>query len=262
MLGAEASRCGLTLFIGQAANAGNTFTTDTLNAPTGLTATVVGSAIRLNWTATVDTYASGYIVFRSTTSGSGYGQITSVAPRTVTTYTDNTVAVGTPYYYRLKTYFQNWLSVYSNEASAMVGTCNTYASTDVPKAIPDLSTITSTLTVGASFTLRDVNAGPLSITHTWDADLLVYLISPAGTTVELFTNVGGSGDNFTNTVLDDEAATSIVSGVAPFAGTYRPEGLLSAVDGQTSAGVWTLRITDAAGGDIGTLNSWSLRLCY
>jgi len=139
--------------------------------------------------------------------------------------------------------------------------CNTYTSTDVPKSIPDLTTVTSTLNVGSSFALTDVNAGPLNITHTYDADLDVFLISPHGTRVELFTDVGGSGDNFTNTVLDDECATSIASGAAPFTGCYRPEGSLSALDGQSSAGVWTLEVTDDYAVDTGTLQSWQLELC-
>jgi subtilisin-like proprotein convertase family protein len=138
--------------------------------------------------------------------------------------------------------------------------CPVYTSSDVPKPIPDVTTITSTVNVGGSFTLTDVNV-TLSIAHTWDSDLDVFLISPQGARVELFTDVGGSADNFTNTVLDDECATSIASGAAPFTGCYRPEGSLSAFIGEHSSGVWTLEITDDAGADTGTLQAWSLELC-
>jgi len=103
-------------------NSNNVFSTDTLNPPTGLAASVVGSSIRLDWTPTVDTYATGYKVMRGTTTGGPYGEINSVTPRTATTYTDNTVAAGIRYYYVLQTYFQNWLSVYSNEANAALPT--------------------------------------------------------------------------------------------------------------------------------------------
>jgi subtilisin-like proprotein convertase family protein len=139
--------------------------------------------------------------------------------------------------------------------------CVTYTSSDVPKAIPNPGTITSTLNVGDGFTLADVNVGPLNITHTWDEDLDVFLVSPQGTRVELFTDVGGSNDNFTNTVLDDEYALPVSSRTAPFTGRFRPEGLLSALDGQSSAGVWTLEITDDTPVDSGTLQSWQLELC-
>ena len=83
-----------------------------------------------------------------------------------------------------------------------------------------------------------------SATHPWDEDLDIYLISPQGTVVELSTDNGGFGDNYTNTEFDDDAATSIVNGSAPFTGTYRPESPLSAVDGEAAGGTWTLKAID------------------
>ena len=53
----------------------------------------------------------------------------------------------------------------------------TYASTDVPLAIPDQSTETSTLSVPDSVTIGDINV-TLDITHTSDQDLDVFLIAP------------------------------------------------------------------------------------
>ena len=35
----------------------------------------------------------------------------------------------------------------------------------------------------------------LNITHTYDSDLNVFLIAPDGTTVNLFSGIGGGGDN-------------------------------------------------------------------
>jgi subtilisin-like proprotein convertase family protein/putative hemolysin len=138
--------------------------------------------------------------------------------------------------------------------------CSCYPSSDTPMAILDLNTVNSTINVPDGFTIDDVNV-TLDITHTYDADLYVYLISPQGTRVELFTGVGGSGDNFASTTLDDECATAISSGTAPFTGCYRPEGTLSDFDGENSSGVWTLEVTDGYSQDTGTLQSWSLELC-
>jgi subtilisin-like proprotein convertase family protein len=138
--------------------------------------------------------------------------------------------------------------------------CTCYPSTDTPKAILDVDTITSTINVPDNFSIDDVNV-TLNITHTYDGDLSVYLISPQGTRVELFTSVGSAGDNFTNTVLDNNCATPVTGGTAPFTGCYRPEGTLSTFDGQDSSGVWTLEVTDAWAQDTGTLQSWSLELC-
>ncbi len=96
----------------------NDFVSDTLDSGSGLTAPVSGSDVNLSWTATVDTYASGHRVLRSTTSGGPYTQIAEVTPRATTTYTDSP-ADGT-YYYVLRSFYQNWESANSNEVSATV----------------------------------------------------------------------------------------------------------------------------------------------
>jgi C1A family cysteine protease/subtilisin-like proprotein convertase family protein len=138
--------------------------------------------------------------------------------------------------------------------------CLCYPSSDTPKAIPDPGTVNSSINVPDGFTIDDVNL-TLDITHTYDADLDVYLMSPQGTRVELFTDVGGSGANFTNTTLDDDCAAPITGGTAPFTGCYQPEGSLSDFDGEDSSGVWTLELSDDYLADAGTLRSWSLELC-
>jgi len=139
--------------------------------------------------------------------------------------------------------------------------CSVYTSSNVPLSILDLTTIESILNIGPVFNVTDVNVVNLSIIHTYDGDLNAYLMSPTGTQVELFTGVGGSGDNFNATRLDDAAAQSIAVGSAPFAGTYRPEGVLGVLNGQAASGAWKLRISDVAGGDVGTLTAWALELC-
>lgn len=140
------------------------------------------------------------------------------------------------------------------------GPTKTYSSTAVPVAISATGTptVTSTLTIADVGQIADINV-KLNITHTFDSDLVVSLKSPAGTSVTLFSAVGSTGDNFTNTVLDDEAATSITAGTAPFSGSFKPSpGLLSSFDGQMTNGTWTLTIQDTANQDGGSLNSWSV----
>lgn len=132
-------------------------------------------------------------------------------------------------------------------------------SDNTQRTIPDRGTTTSTITVPTVMTLLDVNV-QITISHARDQDLDVYLRSPDGTRVQLFTDVGGNGDNFTGTILDDQASLSITAGSAPFTGTYRPEGSLAALNGEGSAGVWALEVSDDARSYVGTLNSWSLIL--
>lgn len=144
------------------------------------------------------------------------------------------------------------LSLAAGAAQASVVT-----SSNVPVSICDRCTVTSTINVNSHFTLADLNVR-LNVTHTYDGDLQIWLISPTGTMITLSDNRGGGGDNFSNTLFDDEATTAIRFGNAPFNGSYRPEDLLSAFDGQDAYGTWTLRVEDQASRDVGMINAWSL----
>ena len=138
-------------------------------------------------------------------------------------------------------------------------TDTTHNSTDVPKSIFDKTTITSTLNIADTNIISDVNVG-ITLTHTYDADLDIFLIGPDGTRVELSTDNGGADNNYTDTIFDDEASSSITSGTAPFSATFKPEGLLSALDGIPANGSWTLEIYDDATQDTGTLTGWYLNI--
>jgi hypothetical protein len=105
------------LLVDQASSTGS-FTTDTLNPPTGLGA-VGGINAQLSWTITPDTYATGYDVLRSTTSGGGFGVVATVTPRSATTYADAPPVDGT-YYYVLRSEISNWTSVRTSEVVALV----------------------------------------------------------------------------------------------------------------------------------------------
>ena len=104
-----------------------------------------------------------------------------------------------------------------------------------------------------------------SLTHTYDGDVTMALVSSRGIVRDLSSNNGGSGANYTRTFFDDAAAASITSGSAPFTGRYRPEQLINIPSagfrGQAAGGEWKLRVADAATGDIGTLDSWTLIMC-
>ena len=134
-----------------------------------------------------------------------------------------------------------------------------YPSAIVPVAITATGTptVTSALTVGDVGKISDINVR-LDISHTYDSDLVVTLFGPSGASVILFSAVGGEADNFTSTVLDDQAATSITLAAAPFTGTFKPANPLSAFNNLATNGTWTLKIEDTANADGGSLNSWSL----
>lgn len=133
-----------------------------------------------------------------------------------------------------------------------------FSSTNVPVSIPDNTTVTSTLSVaGVVGAITDLNVS-VNITHTYNADLDIFLIAPDGTRIELSTDNGGSGDNYTNTVFDDQAVTAITAGKAPFTGSFRPEGSLAIMNGKSANGIWTLEVSDDANTDTGTINGWSV----
>jgi len=132
-----------------------------------------------------------------------------------------------------------------------------YTAADVPMLIPDQETVTTSLEIHDSYTIYDVNVR-LDALHTWDADLDIYLIAPDGTRVDLTTGNGGDGQHYLGTVFDDQAATSIVDGAAPFSGYFRPEGSLAVLNGMDVQGTWQLEVTDTEELADGILVGWSL----
>lgn len=99
----------------------------------------------------------------------------------------------------------------------------------------------------------------LDIAHAFVSDTIAVLESPTGTQVFLFGGIGGGGQNFINTTLDDDAATPITSGSAPFTGTFRPQQALANFAGEAADGVWVLELDDSFPPfDDGQLLAWSL----
>ncbi len=140
----------------------------------------------------------------------------------------------------------------------MSDTVNKPISNSLP---PTLDTLTVSGMTGTQ--IVDMELVIDSLTHTYDSDLDIYLISPYGDSLELSTDNGGSGDNYIGTVFDDQAALSIVSGSAPFTGFFRPEGYppgFGAWNGMDPDGDWVLMVADDFSGDDGTLHQWSIVL--
>ena len=109
-------------------------------------------------------------------------------------------------------------------------------------ATPCSNPLKRTFTVGTSQTVSDVNIGVL-MAHTYRGDLVITLVSPAGTRVTVVNRVGGGGDNF-NALLDDQAGTAVsgytandtITAVPPYNRTLTPSSALSAFNGQNAVG--------------------------
>jgi subtilisin-like proprotein convertase family protein len=149
---------------------------------------------------------------------------------------------------------------------APVGPPALFTSGDIAVALTDLATTTSVISVNVAGSVTDISVR-LRIDHPRLHDLDISLISPDGTTVKLVKNVGGANADFgagnancsgVMTAFDDDATTSVLGGVGPFLGVYRPDGRLSNFHGRGPLGGWTLRIADELGSQTGTLYCWQL----
>ena len=110
-----------------------------------------------------------------------------------------------------------------------------FAQTSEPALrIADRSTVQDAITVDRSGTATSVSVA-VDISHTYRGDLVIDLIAPDGTSQTLHSRTGGSANDIDR--------------------TYAPD-----FDGTGIAGNWTLRVSDRAGGDVGTLNGWTLTI--
>lgn len=114
-----------------------------------------------------------------------------------------------------------------------------------------------TMEVSGIMDVTDVNLTLIGLTHTYSADLDIYLRGPSGSWRRMMTDEGGSY-NWTNDNLsfNDEAFYS-----SPWPGysqSIRPDQSLSYFDGREPNGVWSLFIRDDAGGDRGHMDGWRL----
>jgi hypothetical protein len=89
-----------------------------------------------------------------------------------------------------------------------------------------------------------------------------FSLSHLAANVTIINHVGGGGDNFINTVLNDSASTPISSGTAPFTGTFQPSSPLTPYNNNPVNGIWVLAINDNASADQGTLRAWCIQVTY
>jgi subtilisin-like proprotein convertase family protein len=143
-----------------------------------------------------------------------------------------------------------------------VQTTTSFPSTDTPVTIPansfQGSSVLNVTTAPQNQLVGNVKV-TVNIANSFDQLLNIELMAPSGNTITLASGVGGGGKNFTGTIFDDTAATSIANGSAPFTGSFRPQQALSNLIGETPNGTWTLIVTNGTGAPV-TIQSWNLAL--
>jgi len=134
------------------------------------------------------------------------------------------------------------------------------ATSGLPVAIPDLTgSATVPITVPSVGVISKI-AVQVGITHTYDGDLQVQLVSPRGTS-SLAYRRGGTADGYAGIIFVDSATSSISTAAVPFSGSYRPDQPLAVLSGLSHSGTFGLRVSDRGSGDTGQITSFSLAMC-
>jgi subtilisin-like proprotein convertase family protein len=158
------------------------------------------------------------------------------------------------------------------------GQAKTFAYSGPPRHIPDFSAVGATAPIHVSgvgyassltFSIdgtrctTDEGATTVGIDHTFVSDLTGVLKAPDGTSATLFQRDGSDGVNLCKVVFDDAATTPFSSATdddAPFTGRWKPLQSLSALLLKPVDGTWTLKVTDDAAVDTGSIRAVSLHI--
>jgi subtilisin-like proprotein convertase family protein len=166
--------------------------------------------------------------------------------------------------------------------TAVVGPTLTTFTYNTPIVIQDATTANpypANLTVSglpvAGITVQSVSINGIS--HTFPDDIDILLQSPTGVNVVLISDVNGGNDWVNNNFVLQDGAPLMADATLNASGTYAPTNfvtpdtwvapgpgsitqatpLLSTFTGNQN-GVWKLFVVDDLGGDVGTINSWSI----
>ena len=216
----------------------------------------------LTWTAS-GSGADSYDV--QVAADAAFSNIVDAANVTDTSYTvATTLSPDTTYYWRVRAVNGCGVSPYTAARSFTTGG-DICSSPGV--AIPDnnASGVSDSIEISSAEQVQSLRVS-LQVTHTWVGDLIATLRhEDTGTDVVLMDRPGSpaaqNGCNEENVdVTFDDSATDPVEDACEIdpaiAGTLRPEEPLSGFDGQNLAGTWTLTLSDNAGADTGTLDTW------
>lgn len=146
--------------------------------------------------------------------------------------------------------------------------CTGYPGDSAGDPLPDVGTFGSFVSeivvpdAGVIGSTASIEAVELDLDHTFDGDLEIDLVSPAGTRLSLSDNNGGAADDYENTTFID-GGDDITLASPPFPGFYEPNGgtFASAFGGESITGTWRLEIEDIFAGDGGTFGSVTLNIC-
>ena len=169
----------------------------------------------------------------------------------------------TIYYWRVRSSndcrFGEWSEIYAFNTEALTCSVTSSGNLSVNISGSGMPTVEASVNVFVDGEISDVNLKNVRGDHAWVGDLAAYLVAPSGKEVLLWNRKCGSSKGF-NIGLDDQSnqffQCPINTGVI-----YRPESPLSAFNGESMKGAWTLRLEDRASGNGGKLTNFDLELC-
>ncbi|MEL0201845.1 MAG: proprotein convertase P-domain-containing protein, partial [Flavobacteriaceae bacterium] len=238
-----------------------------LNAPTPLgpldEATDIGLSPTLVWQE--DTNADAYFIEVATNADFNSPVIAQdvLAPRFVLT----DLTADATYFWRVRSSNPCTTSAFSEiqQFDTVAINCLSFTSDNLPLALNDASSVGDGVTLASVFVEQSNLVESLTvkvrITHPYVSDLILYLLAPNGQRIKLSGELGGSGDNYTDTVFDQNATESILNASPPFTGTFRPIESFDVFRGINAMGEWKLRIVDVYTQDTGELLDFQLQLC-
>ena len=145
--------------------------------------------------------------------------------------------------------------------------CGTYSAAEMPTQISDAigglpkSTFVN-LDIFDQVVIQDFNVN-VSIDHSYIQDISLFLITPDNNRIKLSQNIGGSQDDYRQTVFDQESPNPIVFALAPFTGNFRPLEDLSVLNGNYLKGRWRLEVQDNYDDNlVGYIDAFSVTVCY
>ena len=150
---------------------------------------------------------------------------------------------------------------------------NTYTGSNSTASTFDLSTQTRLITIAGATGTTTLITCNVQISHSYAADIDLYLQSPTGQIIELSTDNGPFAATNFNVTFADSGATNITSWTTGnVSGTYRPEGTLTTdvltptittmagFNGNSPNGNWTLHVRDDLGLDFLNFISFSITI--
>ena len=158
---------------------------------------------------------------------------------------------------------------YPTECCCTPTLCTVTVDNNTTVAIPDNggpgNQACSSVTITCDGPITDVNVS-LDVTHTYVGDLIITLVSPAGTVLTLGNLPGGgscAGNDLAVTFDDAATNTSVAyegscANAPAISGVFQPASPLSGLNGEGGSGTWQVCVSDNAGVDTGTINSISV----